>query len=135
MGQTFLLVDDNEADHFLTRTIIEKVNGSVSLEHAYDGNEALKLLRTGIEPDLILLDISMPGLDGFGFLEAYSNSDDLKKTTIVMLTSSYAETDKTKAFEYDVVQDYICKPLKTDDLERLKAMGKHSAGSKNITLE
>ena len=113
-----LVVDDNEGDQFLTKIEIEKHNPDIEIVQAYDGVEALeKLDNTDENPDLILLDINMPRMNGLEFLEKYNEREKQCKT-IVMLTSSQ-EQDKEAAFKYEFVKDYLVKLLDQDNIKRI----------------
>ncbi|MAQ71040.1 MAG: response regulator [Alphaproteobacteria bacterium] len=132
MTQIVLVVDDNQADHFLVKSVIDDQENKVELSHAYDGEEALNMLKEGLIPTVILLDISMPGVDGFEFLKEYSNNSIYAKAPVVMLSSSYEEKDKDLAFSYNMVKDYICKPLKVGDFDRI--ISAFSKNSENISI-
>ena len=68
-----LVVDDNEGDQFLAEHLIKKYLPDTQQLKAYDGEEALRVIaESDVKPDIILLDINMPGMDGFEFLEAYN---------------------------------------------------------------
>ena len=117
-----LVIDDSEADQFLSKVILKKFNSEITLHQAFDGAEGLKILaELETEPDLIFLDINMPGMDGFGFLEKYSESKD-HVSVVVMLTSSSQDKDKERAAQYDCVKTYLEKPLDLDDLAVLAEM-------------
>lgn len=120
--QSILLVDDNEADHFLHEAVIKKQFPNAEVLKAYDGAEALKLIEQAQQkPDFILLDINMPGMNGFDFLEAYHNKE-LDSSIVVMISSSIQQTDKDKALQYDCVKGYFMKPLDSSDLEMLQQL-------------
>lgn len=117
-----LSVDDSDADQYLHRMRISKLEG-VELREAYDGVEALEILaEPGYVPDLILLDINMPRMDGFSFLEAFSRDfPDRPAPIIVVLTSSTLDTDRSRANEFDIVRGYLVKPLGENWLAAIEA--------------
>lgn len=116
---SIMIVDDNESDQFLTREMIEEFDASITIFQAYDGEEALEQLDAMNEQvSLIILDINMPRMNGFEFLEEY-NKRESKSAIIAMLTSSDQEQDKKRAAQYDCVKDFYLKPLQSSDLERL----------------
>lgn len=86
-----------------------------------DGSEALYYLKnksSDLLPNLIFLDINMPVMNGWEFLDAYEElSDDLKAEVVVMmLTTSSNPDDASKAKEYEVLQDFMTKPLSPEVL-------------------
>ena len=130
-----LIVDDDQSHHFLTKSIIHSANDKIEVLHAYDGNEALNLLEEGHTPQVILLDITMPGLDGFGFLDKYTAAAKDKKIPVVMVSSSYDQKDKDRAFSYECVPDYICKPFSNEDVDGIAAyVCNDKQNAKNINL-
>ena len=117
-----LVVDDCEADQFLSRDILEKEYPGAEILEAYDGLEALEQLKESDKKiDLIILDINMPRMNGHEFLETYNQmSGENKTSVVVMLTSSNSIEDKEKSMTYDFVVDYFIKSLDKDDLLKLK---------------
>ncbi|MFQ3174424.1 MAG: CheY-like chemotaxis protein [Flavobacterium sp.] len=118
-----LLVDDDEATNFINRRIIEKAGIANHIEVAYNGKEALDYLscsgkyeKAGAQfpkPMLILMDINMPVMDGWEFLDAYRKLDDDKKSDkiLVMLTTSFNPDDKIKAENIAEISGFQSKPL------------------------
>lgn len=109
--RTVLVVDDSDADQFLAKRVLLKFDPTVEVLRAHDGREALALLDTLAKPpDVVLLDINMPGMNGFEFLEAYARRDS-PASTVMMLTSSASPRDREKSSVYDCVTAYFVKPL------------------------
>ena len=121
-----ILVDDNEDDQLFYQRIIEK-SGLVERFHQFFmAEDALAFLRQDERPviDAILLDINMPGMDGFQFLDAATSEfgESFARIAVVMLTTSMLEEDKRRASQYAIVKDYINKPLEHEHLEHIDQM-------------
>lgn len=124
--KNIMLIDDNDIDNFISNHIVTKsgVADKVSLmSSAIDALQHLEKVKEDFEefPDVIFLDISMPVMDGFGFLNEVTKFPKVsaKRCYIVMLTSSNNKNDIERAKQYSVVQDYFVKPLKTEMLNSL----------------
>lgn len=123
-----LLIDDDMATNFISKMLIKKVGITEHIETTLNGREALDYLTNsgkyeksdGIfpKPMLILLDINMPVMDGWEFVEAFSKLEENQKENIVivMLTSSLNPDDKEKASHFSVISGFQNKPL---TMERL----------------
>ncbi|MES2138283.1 MAG: response regulator [Bacteroidota bacterium] len=117
-----LLIDDNPADNEYHKIIIAEANVCNHVQVAIDGPKALDyILKSGEvnqseafpNPDLIYLDINMPRMNGFEFLEKYHELDErLKaKVVIIMLTTSLNPDDKIRAMNYKELKEFSNKPL------------------------
>ena len=111
-----LLVDDNEATNNFNKRLLSALDLTDNVQIALNGKEALDHIvscKKDELPSLILLDINMPMMDGFQFLEAYKELEEKKKGSIVimMLTTSIAEEDKNRAEKYGDVAGYLNEPL------------------------
>lgn len=118
-----LIVDDDATARFLITKIIQRVDLSKEIITANNGQEALELLKqvgfTGFCPELILLDINMPLMDGFEFLDAMLSSALLPAATkIVLLSSSNHPQDVERAKKYPGTA-YVVKPLTEDKLKMI----------------
>ncbi len=108
--QSVLVVDDSEADQFLSKYMIQSVCKDVDVHQAFDGREALSLIEElDIKPDLIFFDINMPIMNGFEFLDIYKDME--YSSPVVMLTSSDHKEDIEKCMSFECVKDYLLKPL------------------------
>ena len=112
-----LLVDDNEADNEFHRRAILAAGVCNNIVITPSGTKALEYLvlldNTKPRPDIIFLDINMPGMNGFEFLEEYKQLDPSLQGKIVvfMLTSSRGTGDLEKAGQSGTVSDFLNKPL------------------------
>ncbi|MFZ2293973.1 MAG: response regulator [Polaromonas sp.] len=110
-----LLVEDN-ADHaFLTREAFEEAQQKVNLQHVDNGEKCLAYLRrqapyeTAPRPDLILLDIHMPRMNGYEVMEAIHRDDALRGIPVVVLTTSATSLDVNRMYQLGC-NSYLVKP-------------------------
>lgn len=114
-----LIIDDDPVNNMINQKLIKKFKPEVQISTTMNAVEALKMLEEDPDnkPDLILLDINMPVMTGWEFLEeARSKGIEL---LVVMLSSSIDKHDQSKSSNYPVVVDYVVKPLSIDRLEEL----------------
>ena len=115
-----LLVEDNPGDVRLTQEALAEANLTNTVTVAGDGVEAMAILRREGEhadatrPDLILLDVNLPKMDGRQVLEGIRGDADLKSIPVVILTSSQAEEDILRAYELNA-NCYVRKPAGLDE--------------------
>ncbi|HET6243450.1 MAG TPA: response regulator [Bacteroidia bacterium] len=118
-----LLVDDNAADNYFHKIIIKEMNFTENIEVALDGEEALTFVKkeNQIPPELIFLDINMPRMDGWDFLEAYRELSEEQKsdTIVIMLTTSLNPEDEKKAEQFAEVVGFKIKPLTVEMLTEI----------------
>lgn len=111
-----LLVEDNPGDADLTRESIESSPFPIELNVAVNGTEAVEFIHqkgkfgSAPRPDLILLDLNLPGIDGRGVLAEIKRHAKLKQIPVCMLTSSKAETDVMQSYDLGA-NCYVVKPL------------------------
>jgi len=114
-----LLVDDNEGDILLTREALEEAKIVNRISVAYDGVEALSFLkkmppfRDSEVPDLILLDINLPRMDGTEVLSVIKSDPELRRIPVIMLTTSSSEKDILTSYD-NHANCYITKPVDLD---------------------
>lgn len=120
-----LLVDDDDITNFVHESLIEEAAVAEKVLIAKNGQEALDIIIHEAEestdyPDLIFLDINMPVMNGFEFLDAYQRLDEKVKRSvvIVMLTTSLNERDIERTQDTGVA-DFLNKPLTNDKLEAI----------------
>jgi CheY-like chemotaxis protein len=125
-----MLIDDNRDDNFIHERVIRKCNAATSVVVQQTGRGALEYLRSKgvgdeLHPSLIFLDINMPGMNGWEFLEEYGRLDASFKSSVVvvMLTTSDNPDDRAKAVGMNVATDFKTKPLTREMLEDV--MDKH----------
>lgn len=109
-----LLIDDDPAANYLSKELLISLNVAKEIEVVENCLRALELIKSSSCPDVILLDIKMPGIDGFDLLERLKSLNLKKKIKVYMLTSSLRSEDKLKAFGFRAVIDYFEKPLTVD---------------------
>ncbi len=122
-----LVIDDDEINNFVCAKVISRSGYADEVKTFLSGQEGLDYLDNAKNshdtsaPDLILLDINMPSMDGWEFLEVYKRMIDKfdRQPVLLMLSSSVYEEDIEKANQYPEVSDYIIKPLTPERLENL----------------
>ena len=119
-----LLVEDEPADAHLVRLAFEEGQVMIDLHHVSDGVEAFAFLRHegayagAPTPDLILLDLNMPRMDGRQFLQKVKLDGALHSLPVVVLTTSDAERDMLDSYDH-FAAGYIVKPVDVDDFIRI----------------
>lgn len=128
-----LLVDDDEINNFISIKLIKKALLNTEIMACLNGKFAIDRLveiqNQDINklPDYILLDINMPIMNGWEFLDEYKrlNIDPLGKTKIYIISSSVFSNDINKARSYPLVKDFISKPLNVDKIIELFKVENH----------
>lgn len=118
-----MLIDDSDMDQRLYKRVLEKSGLVEAISGFTYADEALDYLLENpqLEVSVIFLDINMPRMNGFEFLEAASKhlERDIAKVVIVMLTTSLNPDDENRARSFEAVKDFISKPLSYDDVRRV----------------
>lgn len=128
MLEKILCVDDDPITLMLCKKVIVKANFSKEILFAQNGQEAIELLLQlqkedkALLPELVFLDLNMPVMNGWDFLNEVSNSSTIKilNTKVVILSSTIDPSDYEKAKEYNVVSHFLSKPITVELLEKLK---------------
>jgi CheY-like chemotaxis protein len=128
---TVMLIDDNEIDNLINQKIIEASGICKNILTHTSGRSGIEFLRNmeklgdsvlGTLPEIIFLDIDMPLMDGFQFLEEFEKLSQQTKdySKIIILTSSINPQDIGKSKKYEYVRQYFNKPLTQDGLKKLE---------------
>lgn len=123
---TIGLIDDDEIYKFTAKKIIEMVDPTQNIIAFENGRDAMdflsdKFLSKDQLPDILLVDIEMPKMNGWEFLDAYDSvQGELKKSiSVYMVSSSIDEQDKRRSKTYKSVRDYIPKPLNKEIVKNI----------------
>jgi len=128
--KSILIVDDDEISNLFHKIFIGKLGITVEVDVALNGKEAINFLQATDEdgssalllPCMLFLDIRMPTMDGWEFLEVYEKQVDKHirdQITIVMLTTSEDEVDRIKAVNNPNIKEFIQKPLSESKFKNL----------------
>lgn len=132
MNRTILCVDDDPITLMLYKKVIAKAEFGDTILFAQNGEEALELLlkiksqdsdlTTSQTPDLIFLDLNMPVMNGWDFLEHFTKKihKQSKQISIIILSSTIDPSDYIRAKQYEVVTHFLSKPLTVEMLKDLK---------------
>ncbi|HVZ26855.1 MAG TPA: response regulator [Sediminibacterium sp.] len=131
MIKKVLCVDDDTISLTISQLLLKRAGFAEEVDTVIDGSEALDYFEkifnqsdapASIAPELILLDINMPVMNGWEFLQEYTFRflEKLPNTRIVILSSTIDPEDFALAKHYPVVIQFISKPLSTENLEELK---------------
>lgn len=120
------IVDDDELFHHTMRLSLEKLDSPKRLLFFNNGEEALQHFQKYLTdekklPDLVFLDIEMPVMNGFQFMERFKKlkKDYQKQTTVHMVTASMSREDINRTRHIHEISEYLLKPLKENDLKGL----------------
>jgi CheY-like chemotaxis protein len=129
-----LVIDDSEIDAFITSRILEQCRFANDIRCVASAQEGLDLLKEASDrneelPSHLFLDIDMPGINGFQFLEAFRELPQfiIAATRIIVLSSSIHPSDIRQANDNPLVECYLNKPLQEEDVRRLTRLRSKSA--------
>ena len=116
-SNSIYIIDDDPVNNIITKRMLQRNLGNINVQEFLDPAEALHNLAKGNVPDVILLDINMSPMDGWGFLNEFEK---LKMgVTVVMCSSSVDPADYTRAKEHPLVSEFLSKPLTADHIKNL----------------
>ena len=124
-----LVVDDSDADRYLLRRELQEASLDAEVFEAADGQDAYEFLAAHEEnkgklgdafpPAVVFLDVNMPRMNGFAFLESFSKlqaeKDGYESVAIIMLSSSEFDSERERAMAFDCVRDFVVKGQTTPD--------------------
>lgn len=126
MSRNICIIDDDKIYRFTTEKYIEMLKLADKIITFSDGEEALEFFKTNATnseelPDIILLDVNMPIMDGWDFIEEYASFQPrpIKKITLYMVTSSIDDRDRDKAAKISEIHDFVIKPISEEQLTEL----------------
>ena len=119
------IIDDDPIFVFGTKRMMTLANFCNNFMVFQNGEEAINYLKPIIQtknfalPDIILLDINMPIMDGWQFLDEFTSIPNDKKITIYIVSSSIDPQDVARAKEYDTISNYLVKPITSEKLQSI----------------
>ncbi|SNS86126.1 Response regulator receiver domain-containing protein [Ekhidna lutea] len=121
-----LLVDDDDSTNFLHKTILGRLDCANHIDVCQNGKEAIEFLSAKVDgeypqPNVIFLDINMPIMNGWEFLEAYEKLIPEQKGDLIiaMVTTSTNPADRQKAQDFNFVSTFMNKPMRKDNIREL----------------
>lgn len=121
MSKVICIIDDDPIYQFLINKIIGNSNTGYDLMFFRNGKEAIEYFKLHLEnnlPEIILLDLEMPIMDGWDFLKEIDNLH-IENTDIYIVSSSISEEDKEKAKEFPKIKGHFSKPLNALKIEEI----------------
>ena len=128
-----LIVEDNPGDAFIIEEMLLEIGVEINIKIVEDGLEAVNLLKNSgnVVPDIVILDLNLPIMNGFEVLKLMKNADKLREMPVIVLTGSLRKEDEVKARGLGAT-DYCIKPATVEEMERMViCLGDHLRSSKN----
>ncbi|WP_027395020.1 response regulator [Aquimarina latercula] len=118
-----LLIEDDEIERMKFTRVLQKNNYDCKLQEATNGEEAVEILNDDTRtPDLVLLDLNMPKMNGIEFLKSLKSNQKLKYIPVIILSTSNNHQDLKRCYE-EGIAGYLVKPLKYEDyVEKIKSL-------------
>lgn len=133
-----VIVEDNQMDAYVLKWHIDKHELAETVLLFSNGHEALNYFKLLIEnpltfPEIIFLDLNMPRLNGFEFLDQFMSldSEQLRKIKIFIITSSNDAADRSKAAQYTFLAGYVVKPVDAEAFEKVMEVLKTHPSNQN----
>lgn len=119
-----LIIDDDDINIFIIKKIVEKTELAIQITSKSNGQQAIDYIKETLAnpeqfPQLMLIDINMPIMNGWEFIEAYQTLNVQQSVDMYILSSSVYENDIEKTKNYSCVKGFISKPLSIDRLKEL----------------
>jgi CheY-like chemotaxis protein len=130
IGSKVLIVDDDVRNIFALTSILER--HQIEVVHAENGRAGIELLAQSPEIDIVLMDIMMPGMDGYETIRSIREVDALRDLPIIAVTAKAMKGDREKCIESGA-SDYIAKPVDLDQLFSLMRVWTHDRRHKKAT--
>jgi len=121
----FLMIDDNPIEHLIMQRLFDKFHLFPGAEHSTDARLSMNLIENHcVTPDVIFLDLNMPGFNGWDFLEGFDGiyKEIKKPVDIYIISSSISPQDRELVNKYNFVRAMISKPVKTETLLNLYSL-------------
>ena len=119
-----LIIDDDDLSIFLMGLTIDEIDFIEKYDSVNSGWEALRFFencKEGTAPEIILLDLNMPEMDGYEFIQHFEGkfAKKFQKTQIIVITSSQRESDRSRSLAFESVIGFINKPLEEIEIKRI----------------
>ncbi len=119
-----LIIDDDDLSIFLMGLTIDEIDFIEKYDSVNSGWEALRFFencKKGTAPEVILLDLNMPEMDGYEFIQHFEEkfAQTHQKTKIIVITSSQRESDRSRSLAFESVIGFINKPLEEIEIKRI----------------